>query len=102
MNKTPELLHKLADLFAERNAVYKDNVSVAGIILDALFPEGITLKGEEDHRRFHILALIVVKITRYAPNWNRGGHKDTTDDLAVYAAMLSAIDAEINDGKAKT
>ncbi len=36
----------------------------------------------------------VAKMSRYAANWNAGGHADSLRDIAVYAAMLESLDAE--------
>lgn len=90
------LLHKMADLFAERNAVYKDNFRMVGKIMQAMFPEGIELKTPEDHNKFHLFMLAIVKLTRYAINYE-GGHKDSLEDMIVYLSMVAALDAEIVD-----
>lgn len=86
-------LHSLADLFAERNAVYKDNFRMVGKLMVALFPKGITLVTEEDHNKFHLYMLKVVKMSRYAINYDQG-HVDSADDEIVYAAMVAALDDE--------
>ena len=88
------LLHKMADLFAERNAVYKDNFRMVGKIMAAMFPEGIELKTPEDHNKFHLFMLAIVKLTRYAINY-QGGHKDSLEDMIVYLSMVAALDAEM-------
>lgn len=93
------LLHKMADLFAERNAVYKDNFRMVGKIMQAMFPEGIELKTPEEHNKFHLFMLAIVKLTRYAINY-QGGHKDSLEDMIVYLSMVAALDAE-NVEKAK-
>lgn len=87
------LLMNSAHLFAERNAVYKDNFRVVGKVMKALFPEGIELKSEEDHNKFHLFMLAIVKLTRYAINYKEG-HKDSIEDLIVYCAMVAALDHE--------
>lgn len=88
------LLHKMADLFAERNAVYKDNFRMVGKIMEAMFPEGLELKTPEDHNKFHLFMLAIVKLTRYAINY-REGHKDSIEDMIVYLSMVAALDAEM-------
>jgi hypothetical protein len=87
------LLHKMADLFAERNAVYKDNFRMVGKIMSAMFPGGLELKTPEDHNKFHLFMLAIVKLTRYAINYE-GGHKDSLEDMIVYLSMVAALDAE--------
>ena len=91
-----DLLEAAARTFAERSTVYKDNYKKVGEVMSVLFPLGIPLCTADDHNRFHILMLSVVKLTRYAENWNDGGHSDSCLDAAVYWAMLESIDAEIN------
>lgn len=92
-----DLLHAAANLFDDRKKVYGLNYKKVGPIMNALFPDGIPLKTIDDHNRFHIFMLQIVKITRYAENWSKGGHGDSMADISVYAAMLQAIDKEIND-----
>ncbi len=91
-----EILRDAADTFEDRRKVYGDNYKLVGAVMAGLFPEGITLSTIDDHNRFHIFMLEVVKLTRYAQNWQKGGHADSQLDLAVYAAMLNSIDEEIN------
>jgi hypothetical protein len=93
-------LEKAAAIFRDRNPTYGENWRKVGPVMTALFPEGVSLRSEMDHARFHILMLIVVKLTRYANAWEKGGHADSLDDLAVYAAMLAEIDVEASQ-KAK-
>lgn len=92
------ILAKAAQTHRERHAVYGDNYRMVGKIMAVLFPEGVKLKTEADHNRFHILMLVVVKLTRYATNWRSGGHRDSLTDLSAYAAMLEAIDEELEKG----
>lgn len=92
--KPHDVLERAAETFRERHAVYGDNYKLVGAVMTALFPNGIILKTAQDHNRFHILMLEIVKLTRYVQNWNEGGHEDSQLDLSVYAAMLVSIDRE--------
>ncbi len=85
------ILEELAKLYLERNAVYKDNWKDIGPVMAGFFPRGLTLTTAEDHIRFHLFVLAVVKLTRYTNNWQRG-HSDSTRDASVYLAMLEAAD----------
>lgn len=96
-----QILRQAADVFEERHAVYGDNYKKLGAVMAALFPDGITLKTVDDHNRFHLILLKVVKMTRYLENWNRGGHEDSMIDDAVYAAMVNEIDREISEREKK-
>lgn len=86
------LLTSMADLYRERNAVYKDNYKMVGNIMKALFPKGISLDSPEDHNKFHLFMLGIVKLSRYAVNY-QNGHKDSIEDLIVYFAMVAGMDA---------
>lgn len=98
MPKNPaDILQSGADTFRERHNVYGDNYLTVGRVMTAFFPDGLPLKTEDDHNRFHIFMLMVVKMTRYVENWRRGGHDDSLLDNAVYAAMLASIDQGINN-----
>lgn len=92
-----DILQEAAQTYRKRNAVYGDNFLKVGKIMAALFPDGITLRSEDDHNRFHIFMLAVVKQTRYVHSWAAGGHADSSHDLTVYSAMLEAIDEEIRN-----
>jgi len=81
-----------AQLYQERNAVYGDNYKRVGPVMANLFPDGVNLKTDDDFMRFHLLELIVVKLTRYCHNYDAGGHEDSITDLGVYAFMLKEAD----------
>lgn len=89
-----QLLGRLKQLYSERNAVYKDNYKMVGRIMAAMFPEGVTLKTVEDFNRWHIFELAIVKLSRYAVQYQTGGHADSIEDKIVYLAMLAGIDRE--------
>lgn len=88
-----KLLEEAAKTFREKNKVYGDNYKRVGEMMAGMFPAGVTLKTAHDWNRMHILLLCIVKLTRYAVNWEKG-HKDSVHDLAVYAAMLESIDED--------
>jgi hypothetical protein len=84
----PQILRSAAATFEQRNKLYGDSYLVYGEVMEALFPEGVTLATIDDWNRFGILSMIVSKLTRYSANMKDGGHKDSAHDMAVYAAML--------------
>lgn len=91
-----------AKTLAAKRAVYGDNWRRAGNALQALFPNGVAMRTADDHARFHILSLIVVKLSRYAVAYDRGErHQDSTHDGMIYNAMLEAIDDEVFATKKK-
>jgi hypothetical protein len=95
MKTAAEFLREDAKIFEERNAVYGNNYLNVGGAMAAFFPDGVTLKTADDHNRFHIFMLGVVKLSRYCVNWDKGGHADSIHDNTVYSAMLESIDEEI-------
>lgn len=99
MKTADQFLTEAAATFKSRNAVYGNNYLNVGKAMAALFPDGVTLKTAEDHNRFHIFMLGIVKLSRYANNWDKGGHADSIHDNTVYSAMLESIDADIEERK---
>lgn len=95
MKTAAEFLREGAQTFEDRNKVYGNNYLNVGGAMAALFPDGVSLKTADDFNRFHIFMLGIVKVSRYANNWNAGGHADSIHDNTVYSAMLESIDNEI-------
>lgn len=93
--KVPQALADLGALYAQRNALYKDNYKHFGTTLIGIFPEGLNLKTAEDFNRFAIFVLMMSKLTRYGASVATGGHADSLDDLAVYAQMLREYDTDM-------
>lgn len=86
-------LEEKANLFSERAAVYGDNYKRHGAIVAQLMAtQSLDPTDVDAMNRFGVLTQIVSKITRYAENFNRGGHDDSLDDIAVYAMMLKQLD----------
>lgn len=94
-----DMLEASADTFRERHEMYGSNWDRVGATLFALFPDGLHLKTLEDFNRFHIFLLLVMKHSRYAVNFERGGHQDSLHDNITYSAILEFIDAEIKAKK---
>lgn len=93
MKKVPEMLRDAANIYEERNKLYGDNYKRFGYIMKELFPQGLELKGPDDFNRYGVFVQVVSKITRYAENFDRGGHADSLDDMAVYGMMLQELDS---------
>lgn len=92
-----QFLHAAADLFEERNKIYKDNFRMVGKLMVAMFGENTPeLKTEEDYNRWHLFELAIVKLSRYAVHYNEGGHADSIEDMIVYLSMVRALDEEAN------
>jgi hypothetical protein len=98
MKTVPNMLHDAADIYEQRNKIYGDNYKRFGHVMAALFRDvNMPAKPDANHwNRMGLLVQMVGKFTRYVENFNRGGHNDSLDDLAVYAMMLQEIDGIIN------
>lgn len=90
----PERLADASVLYAQRNAVYGDNFRKFGLVMTALFPEGVTIDNVDAWNRLGILIQVVAKLSRYTANFGAGGHADSLADTSVYAAILGLLDDE--------
>lgn len=95
----PASLHALGDLYEERNKLYGDNYKKFGNVMSAMFPEGMTLRGADDFNRIGLFVQVVSKIGRYAEQFDKDGHEDSLDDLAVYSQMLAEVDRMVKEKK---
>lgn len=93
------ILEGVHDTLLDRDAEYRGSDLMYAELMAVLFPSGLELVSAHDHHRFHLFMLAMVKVTRYARNWNEGGHADSLTDLAAYAAMLKAVDASGDPGQ---
>jgi hypothetical protein len=91
-----DALRAAAALFEQRQSVYRDNHDRLAGMLTTAFPDGVVLETSEDHARFALFCLIMVKLSRYAVQWE-DGHADSINDAIVYLAMLGARDAANRD-----
>ena len=89
----PHRLRDAAQLFEERNAAYGSNYHIMGVVMSAMYPGGLFIHGAEHWTRLMLQVHRVTKETRYACNFQRGGHADSLEDLAVYAIMAAETDA---------
>jgi hypothetical protein len=103
MKTVPDMLREAAAVYEERNTLYSDNYKRFGSYLAHMFPSGIMVETPDDWNRVGLFMHIMTKVSRYAENWDRGGHDDSLQDLVVYATMLREIDRDIRirEGAAK-
>lgn len=95
--RATSLLREAADVYQQRNAVYKDNFRVVGRVMEALFPDGAPrLHDASDFNRWHIFELVIVKLTRYVANFENPD-KDSLVDMLPYLAILGAQDDELRE-----
>lgn len=91
MSNAGDILKIAAETFRQRNALYGDNYHQFGVVMTAIFPDGVQPKSVEEWNRLGVLVQCVSKLTRYAQQWCSGGHRDSAHDLCVYAAMLEEL-----------
>lgn len=96
--EVPDMLANLGAIYRERGASYGKNYHWAGTVLWALF-EGrpVTFSSPEELNRLHLVVHMAGKLSRYVGNLHRGGHRDSLDDLSVYAQMAQEYDAMFRD-----
>lgn len=88
-NNPADILEEMAETFRERSGMYKNNYKQIGAVMIALYPDGITLKTIDQHNRFHLFLMMLVKMTRLA-NMDLN-HQDSCHDIGVYSAMLKSL-----------
>jgi len=84
-------LAALAKLAEEKYNEYGATYDMYGPVMVALFPDGIGIGTKEAWNQIGVINMIVHKLMRYAENIDKGGHKDSADDIAVYGAILSEL-----------
>lgn len=93
IRSVPENLRHAANIFEERSKLYGDNYKRFGYIMVGFFPNGLDLKNPDDFCRMGLFTQIVSKMTRYAEQFENGGHVDSLDDTSVYSMMLQELDS---------
>lgn len=97
-DSVPDMLRDAASTYEYRNTLYGDNYKHYGAVMHAIFQgKPVVLNSVDDHNRFGVFCQIVSKITRYAAQFNTGGHDDSLLDEAVYSMMLRELDQEIRE-----
>src|SRR4249920_3507434 len=87
-SRTPaEMLAALGELNTARGKTYGP-YSTIGKVMAAYFPNGITLNTPEEHVRFSLFLFMANKLVRLSTHLPDGVHKDSLDDIAVYAQIL--------------
>lgn len=89
-----DFLEEIAGIWRERQRQYGSNYRHVGRLMTGLLPDGLVVEpdDEETWNRLHLIFHMISKLTRYAQNLKRGGHRDSLDDLAVYAMIARECD----------
>ena len=90
--KPDEYLSSAAEMYRYKSTMYGNNYLQFGGIMKSMFPNGLTVKTEDEWNRLHLFIMNMIKTTRYAQNFNNGGHEDSVIDGIVYLAMLHQVD----------
>lgn len=98
MTTVPDMLRNAAKIYDERNKMYGDNYKRFGPALNGLM-NGAVLRTPDDFNRFGLLVQIFSKVSRYCNMFDKGGHDDSLDDIAVYVMMLKEIDSAARTNK---
>lgn len=102
IKRPDEALAALGELFRSRNAVYGSTYKDFGAVMLALIPGETTIKTEEDWNRLAIFFHCADKLARYGRQFKNGGHRDSLDDVSVYAQLLQECDEELRQKKGKS
>jgi len=89
MQTADKVMENMLATFKERQKTYGNNYLVIGRVMAAMFPDGVVLKTPEDHNKWHLFLMAMVKATRLA-NTNLQ-HEDSAHDASVYMAMLDGM-----------
>lgn len=90
-NTVPGILREAAATYEGRNPLYGDAYKHYGATMMGFFPNGMYINEPEDWNRFGLFSMMVSKMTRIAANLATGGHRDSSLDLSVYAAMMTEL-----------
>ena len=88
-NTVPGILREAAQQYETKNPLYGDAYRAYGPTMMTFFPDGLFLNEESDWVRFGLFSMMVSKMHRIAANLAAGGHRDSSLDLSVYAAMFT-------------
>ncbi len=82
----PSILNDASLTYQERQGAYKNTYKLHGKVMAQVFPDGITLRTEDDFLKYHLFVLEMIKMIRTACSGMT--HIDSQHDLMVYAAMF--------------
>ncbi len=89
MQTADKVMEQMLATFKERAKVYGNNYLIIGNVMAEMFPNGVTLKTADDHNKWHLFLMSMIKATRLA-NTNLQ-HEDSAHDAAVYMSMLNGL-----------
>lgn len=97
-----DLMHEGMEIIRQRETTYGNSgYHQHAAIINALFPNGLKLEGEEQFGRWALLGMIIAKVVRYSNNITADGHDDSMLDIGNYAFLLLAYDKNIRQEKSE-
>ena len=84
-------------IYTERNKGYGDNYLQFGDSANLLFEHSkcATVSTPKNWNRLALIFHIWNKLSRYCKSFDKiGGHKDSLEDLIIYAIMLREVDSK--------
>ena len=98
------IIKKATATHKERNKQYNKNYVKFGSIMDAMFPNGLTIKGAKEWAKFGLFFMAVVKTSRNAETFalKKTFDVDTTHDTGVYSFLLEETITELEETDGKT
>lgn len=89
MQTADKVMEMMLSTFKERGKIYKQNYLLIGEVMETMFPDGVVLKTAEDHNKWHLFLMTMIKATRLANTHLQ--HEDSGLDMAVYASMFAGM-----------
>lgn len=97
MKRADVLMEDGLKTYSERRKIYGDSYIKHAKVMEAMFPDGVNLKTEVDMARWSIINLIMVKLVRYAKEFDNP-HQDSIHDSGVYCFVLEELDQAHDNG----
>ena len=94
-----DILKKNTKIVEEKGKQYGNTYHLFGTVMDALFPNGITILGIKEQERFGVFFMLVHKLIRISKKLFDNVSLDSLTDLSNYAAMLEKIIIEQRNKK---
>lgn len=89
-------LEELAEIQSQRAEVY-GNYKIIGRVMDALYPDGFLVKGPDEWNRIILFLMIQNKLARISNGIPTSSHRDSLDDISIYAQMLANFEDDLDE-----
>lgn len=88
-----ELIAAGLETYKQKAEIYGDSYIRHGAVMQAMFPNGITIDNANDFARFIILNHKISKLCRYTKDFHNP-HQDSIHDDGVYSFILEELDQD--------